>query len=735
MLIIEAGNLLQDTSDNKIIAQLKLKNVSNKIIKEVHIKLFPLDAMGQTIGSSFDFSYNALNIPRDEEFGQQTPIYFSISGINSFSAVPSRILYMDGTEWNNTGSLCGQIPSKKKLDDVFNPEISDEFKRQYGSQSEYVPFDYKDLWVCSCGNVNSIDELNCHHCHRDKINKAGSFDAEAFENRYNQAKEEKRQKEKQEKEKRNEEIKNQIKSHKLLIGLCVILAALGIIFYFNYWHLSSDQITEVNNSMQLIDAISAPGNNSDYYSSVDIAEQSYEELSIKERRHVSNSQKLIDATAKRDSYKIQDVEEAIDAIGNPEDATEDNEDSINEAENKYQSLSKELQNKVKNSNAIEIAKSSVSSHRINKVISEIDSLGTISEDSGEKLKEIIAVYNKLPDEEKGKVTNYETLQSKNNQYNQLKADSVIQMINDIGEINLKSRRKVVNAKKAYDELNLDQQTLVTNAKDLDLSVNQLDELIRNKPRVYKESLSRNGQENYIVYTYKYDDEYNLIQVHYSSSDHQTDTYYTYNEYGERLTESTGIKDIAKYEYDSSGRLTREIQYGGNAAVTIGGNKGQTGDETIRYSYDNQGNVIEEKHSYDGGYSYNVQYEYDSSNHKIRMSSKDGDYVETYSYDERGNMIKETDTRKRDGSSPMDIFAIYEQGGDFNGNTTLPDAVTTTTYTYDDHNNVTSRHTKDNEGYSSSETYVNEYDAEGRLASVTNTDTNDFTTITTYSYEE
>ena len=74
-VMITAGALLKDNQTGKVLAQLKIQNISDKAIKGV---ISPDFADGHhwraALGEPVDFQYLDLNIARDVEFGQKAPI-------------------------------------------------------------------------------------------------------------------------------------------------------------------------------------------------------------------------------------------------------------------------------------------------------------------------------------------------------------------------------------------------------------------------------------------------------------------------------------------------------------------------------------------------------------------------------------------------------------------------------------------------------------------------------------
>ena len=73
-VIIKAGALLKDNEYGNILAQVKYRNLENKSIKLLKVKIKALDSMGREIGGETEFSYLDLSAKRDEDFGAKTAI-------------------------------------------------------------------------------------------------------------------------------------------------------------------------------------------------------------------------------------------------------------------------------------------------------------------------------------------------------------------------------------------------------------------------------------------------------------------------------------------------------------------------------------------------------------------------------------------------------------------------------------------------------------------------------------
>lgn len=98
-VLIKAGALLKDNSMNKILAQLKFKNVSEKAIKELVVGLEAYDENKGAVQGVAEFVYKNLNAAGGGEFGQQTPIELPDASARSYDVIVKKAVFADGTTW------------------------------------------------------------------------------------------------------------------------------------------------------------------------------------------------------------------------------------------------------------------------------------------------------------------------------------------------------------------------------------------------------------------------------------------------------------------------------------------------------------------------------------------------------------------------------------------------------------------------------------------------------------
>lgn len=165
-VVIAAGTLLKDNQTGKIVAQLKLRSISNKNIKAVKVSLNLFDTAGNPIGNSVEHEYLDLDVSRDAQFGQKNPVLVAESKARSYEVAVTEVVFADKTIWTATDAQWEPLPRQKTLDAVLaDTEMVKQYKITVGSNFSFYPLEEKDLWYCACGALNRENE-NCHTCCR-----------------------------------------------------------------------------------------------------------------------------------------------------------------------------------------------------------------------------------------------------------------------------------------------------------------------------------------------------------------------------------------------------------------------------------------------------------------------------------------------------------------------------------------------------------------------------------------
>ena len=163
-VILSAGALLKDNQTDKVLAQLKIKNISNKHIKAAKVSIASFNTIGEPLGEETDYEYLDLNVARDEEFGQKKLISLPNASTRAFSVTVSEIAFEDNSVWNNSLAAVEPLsPSTALIEKLNDAELVKQYGLRYG-QTAVWPEKTLDLWYCACGAINNEEEKSCHIC-------------------------------------------------------------------------------------------------------------------------------------------------------------------------------------------------------------------------------------------------------------------------------------------------------------------------------------------------------------------------------------------------------------------------------------------------------------------------------------------------------------------------------------------------------------------------------------------
>lgn len=165
-VIIAAGALLKDNQTGRVIAQLKLHNISSKTIKAATVSLFPLNTVGKPLGEAIRYEYLDLSSTRDTDFGSKSAIPLPDASTRSFSVAVAEVIFADNSVWNADDVAWETLKSPEALTSRLDSEMVKQFRIEYGSGAKNFFLEQKDLWYCICGAINHREETECHSCRK-----------------------------------------------------------------------------------------------------------------------------------------------------------------------------------------------------------------------------------------------------------------------------------------------------------------------------------------------------------------------------------------------------------------------------------------------------------------------------------------------------------------------------------------------------------------------------------------
>ena len=154
-LLIEAGALLRDSQNGRLIAQLKLKNLGEKAVQAAKIRLWPQDPAGRPLGGAIEYTYLDQSAGRRDSFGAKNPIPVAESSTRSFRAELEEVIFADGSLWTAPeGAVWAPLPAGETLETALgDSELCKQLRLERGEDCRFRPARMLDLWRCACGEA------------------------------------------------------------------------------------------------------------------------------------------------------------------------------------------------------------------------------------------------------------------------------------------------------------------------------------------------------------------------------------------------------------------------------------------------------------------------------------------------------------------------------------------------------------------------------------------------------
>lgn len=239
-VIIEAGALQKDEQTGKILAQIKIKNISPNIIVGCKVFIRAFELSGAELQGIDSFSYLDISVARGGDFGTKVPVFLPNDLTRKFSVAVTEVLFNDNTMWKSDHVEWKSIPKQNRIESVLqNTDLTEEYKIEAGDNAEYYPEISNGLFLCTCGNINMDASSPCFRCHRKYDALMHILDAEKLSNNRKERLEKERQKKEKEeqvaalieaeKKEKKQGIKKRIKRIFIVAIPSILLA--GVIFF------------------------------------------------------------------------------------------------------------------------------------------------------------------------------------------------------------------------------------------------------------------------------------------------------------------------------------------------------------------------------------------------------------------------------------------------------------------------------------------------------------------------
>ena len=177
---IAAYALLRDNQTEKLVAQIKMVNLSSQAIRAVKVSICAVDAFGAKIDAVGVYQYTGLDVHRDEAFGHKTAVILPSPLVASFTCKCLGVVFQDGGTWSAPENAVWTPLAKPN--EIFKGlgGMALQYKREIGEDAKFVPETDRDLWLCTCGAINRASEALCHKCEKSKEKMFSKLDVNAL---------------------------------------------------------------------------------------------------------------------------------------------------------------------------------------------------------------------------------------------------------------------------------------------------------------------------------------------------------------------------------------------------------------------------------------------------------------------------------------------------------------------------------------------------------------------------
>ncbi len=157
-VIVREFSLLRDIRGGTMLCKMQLINISGKTIKRIRVSAITDTERAEGMADE-------LYIARDMDAVIDIPL----NGFDHKSALFSidEIVFTDGTAFSADEKTSWQeLSFPETLEEYLSDfELVREFRAHF-EEGVYFPKEEKDLWFCTCGELNHIGEAACHSCNR-----------------------------------------------------------------------------------------------------------------------------------------------------------------------------------------------------------------------------------------------------------------------------------------------------------------------------------------------------------------------------------------------------------------------------------------------------------------------------------------------------------------------------------------------------------------------------------------
>lgn len=169
-VIVSAGVLLKDTKTDSIIAQFKFQSVSKNTIIALKISIKAYDISNKEVQKIEEYQYLDLNINNGDYFGSDKAIIIPDKVTRLISIDKITVVFDNLTDCEILGDDLVALEKPKTLSkELQDFDLVKQYQIDCDTQGEFIPFEINNLWICTCGEINSSDICNKCKANKDRV--------------------------------------------------------------------------------------------------------------------------------------------------------------------------------------------------------------------------------------------------------------------------------------------------------------------------------------------------------------------------------------------------------------------------------------------------------------------------------------------------------------------------------------------------------------------------------------
>ena len=236
-VVIEAGAIQKDTVDGRILAQIKIRNLSEKTVNACKVSIRAFEPNGVEITGIPAYSYLDLSAVSGSDFGSKVPVYLPDNKTRKICVAVIEVVFTDGSLWKGDSKDWEPLPVQTTVtNQLADPELSHQYTIETGYDCSFVPMIQDGLFFCTCGTINLGETSSCRKCGRTYSSLQGKIDPSYLKLRLEERQERER-KEKEQEEQRLTELKTQkekrnkriFKTIAVTLSVIVIIAVIAVV--------------------------------------------------------------------------------------------------------------------------------------------------------------------------------------------------------------------------------------------------------------------------------------------------------------------------------------------------------------------------------------------------------------------------------------------------------------------------------------------------------------------------